>query len=174
MFIEHPDFLRFACLDPTPVPAPNSLGDSLAPVVRSSTSVGLVVHRPAWITFRAEPSCESSEDLTEFCASLVDREGDKGEATDPVLLSCLSAARILPTGPFCQERVRPSTRLSTALFAVAGSSVNQHPIAAKSVMRRHLVMAARLIARLDDVSGLWKKEITENPEDEEGGERNIG
>uniref|UniRef100_A0A0X3P3Z4 Uncharacterized protein n=1 Tax=Schistocephalus solidus TaxID=70667 RepID=A0A0X3P3Z4_SCHSO len=177
MFSAHPDFLRFACLDPIPVPAANSLGDPLAPAVRSTTASGLVVSRPAWVTFTANPTSPESEDLLAFChrlsaeqltaesPSVVTESGDVLPATGGSppqsdtakrdLAACLLAARLLPI-PFCQDRVRTSSRLLTALARqTAGGSI--HPICRKSIMRRHLVMAARLAARLDAIHGFWTK-----------------
>ncbi|VDL93370.1 unnamed protein product [Schistocephalus solidus] len=67
MFSAYPDFLRFACLDPIPVPASNSLGNPLAPAARSNTASGLVVSRPTWVTFTVNPTSPESEDLLAFC-----------------------------------------------------------------------------------------------------------
>ncbi|KAL7056197.1 hypothetical protein AAHC03_021045 [Spirometra sp. Aus1] len=183
IFSTHPDFLRFACLDPTPVPAANSLGDPLAPAVRSTTASGLVVSRPAWVTFTANPTSPESEDLLAFCHRLAAEQlsadsslavTDSGDAVTAAatsgsspqpdtakrdLAACLLAARTLPI-PFCQDRVRTSSRLLTAL-ARQTAGVGIHPVCRKSVMRRHLVMAARLAARLDAIHGFWTKTETE-------------
>ncbi|VDD77457.1 unnamed protein product [Mesocestoides corti] len=171
---EHPDFLRFVCLDPTPIPAPSTaLNDPLAPLALPRAATSLVLHRPAWITFaalrpRGADRASSSPppppppppplpppaplDFVHQLAERLREEQGSREATD--LAACLSAARLLP-GPFCLERVRASSRLAATLAATSKNAA-LNPICSKAVMRRHLVMAAKLVGRLDEVSGLWK------------------
>nr|CDS23391.1 arsenite resistance protein 2 [Echinococcus granulosus] len=155
---EHPDFLRFACYEPTPVPvAPNQfLSDG--PV--SSLGASLILHRPAWITFTATPTSPTSTPPLEFIRLLVSRLRADSSSSVPSeashLAAALSTASTLP-GPFNLDRVRASTRLATTLMATAKSTTSHfNPISSKSVMRRHLVMAARLVGRLDEVWTPWK------------------
>lgn len=118
----------------------------------------LLLHRPAWITFTPVAS-ESSPSPTEFIRQLVNRlrvdvaSNDTSEASD--LAAALSAARTLP-GAFNIDRIRASTRLARILMSTTDKAPF-NPIASKFVMRRHLVMAARLAGRLDEIWGLWKE-----------------
>nr|CDS29857.2 arsenite resistance protein 2 [Hymenolepis microstoma] len=151
---DHPDYLRFACLEPTPLPS-STLN------VSDSTTSSLLLHRPAWITFTPVPS-ECSLPIMDFIHQLISRlrvdcatNETSSEASD--LAAALQAARLLPSA-FNIDRIRASTRLARTLMAtVANNKSSYNPISSKSVMRKHLVMAARLAARLDEIWGLWRE-----------------
>ncbi|KAM3186376.1 hypothetical protein ACTXT7_004441 [Hymenolepis weldensis] len=151
---EHPDYLRFACLEPTPLPA-------AALNVSDSSTSPLLLHRPAWITFTPIPS-ECSPPIMDFIHQLISRlrvdfaaNETSSEALD--LAAALQGARRL-SSVFNIDRIRASTRLARALLSTMSKSKSPYnPLSSKSVMRKHLVMAARLAARLDEVWGLWKQ-----------------
>ncbi|KAL5106879.1 hypothetical protein TcWFU_005708 [Taenia crassiceps] len=156
---EHPDFLRFACYEPTPIPVTSNNFLSDGPVASLGAS-SLILHRPAWITFTATPTSPTSIPPLEFIRLLVSRLRADCSSSVPSeashLAAALSAASALPS-PFNLDRVRASTRLATTLMATAKSTTSHfNPISSKSVMRRHLVMAARLVGRLDEVWAPWK------------------
>ncbi|KAL5965702.1 hypothetical protein TSMEX_006546 [Taenia solium] len=156
---EHPDFLRFACHEPTPIPVTSNNFLSDGPVSSLGAS-SLILHRPAWITFTATPTSPASTPPLEFIRLLVSRLRADSSSSVPSeashLAAALSAASALPS-PFNLDRVRASTRLATTLMATAKSTTSHfNPISSKSVMRRHLVMAARLVGRLDEVWAPWQ------------------
>ncbi|VDN99099.1 unnamed protein product [Rodentolepis nana] len=150
----HPDYLRFACLEPTPLPS-STLN------VSGSTTSSLLLHRPAWITFTPVPS-ECSLPIMDFIHQLVSRlradfatNETSSEASD--LAAALQAARLLPSA-FNIDRIRASTRLARTLVATVNNNKSPcNPVSSKSVMRKHLVMVSRLVARLDEIWGLWRQ-----------------
>ncbi|CAL8071360.1 unnamed protein product [Calicophoron daubneyi] len=153
-----PHFIRLAVLDPYVMPSSDSkTGKPDEPffgIEADSTSPGIALRRLGWATFAAQTRENDQLVDVDVEAIRIKLLQQATEAQAPAdMLECLRLAQSIsdylklpPT-----HRARPDSFLMTQLIKSCPNRVYS-----KAVLRRHLVLAARLTYELDKARGLWK------------------
>ncbi|VDP70868.1 unnamed protein product [Echinostoma caproni] len=146
-----------AVLDPCIMPASDKLGQTNEPLFdpdSDSAKLGIALRRVGWASYVAQSRDESDAlieiDLEAIRSRLL-TQAIEAQAPEE-LLDCLRLSRVLPDPMrrLLTDRVRSTGSVLSTLLKNSPSRVYS-----KGVLRRHLVLAARLIDELDRARGLW-------------------
>ncbi|KAF8570788.1 hypothetical protein P879_00108 [Paragonimus westermani] len=151
-----PYFVRLAVMDPLIMRSsdirPGQLDEPFFSADTSSSPC-ISLRRVCWATFTAQ-SKEGDDlvnvDVEAISAKLLHQATEAQAPED--MLECLRSARVLPDHLNCpgSDRVRCTSHFLTKLMNTCPQRLYS-----KAMLRRHLVLAARLADELDKARGLW-------------------
>ncbi|CAH8594950.1 unnamed protein product [Dicrocoelium dendriticum] len=164
LFSTSPHFLRLAVLDPVIMPSTDGhAGHVNEPFFGPDTdsSPGISLRRVGWATFAAQTKEGDNlvnVDVKAICSKLLHQATEAQAPED--LLECLRTAKALPDHlkRLNSHRVRSSSYFMTKLLETCPERLYS-----KGLLRRHLVLAAKLADELDKARGLWNSQTTRAP-----------
>ncbi|KAF5401874.1 Serrate RNA effector molecule [Paragonimus heterotremus] len=151
-----PHFLRLAVMDPLIMRSsdirPGQLDEPFFSADTSSSPC-ISLRRVCWATFTAQS--KEGDDLVDVDVEAISakllHQATEAQAPED-MLECLRLARALPDHLNCpgSDRVRCTSHFLTKLMDTCPQRLYS-----KAMLRRHLVLAARLTDELDKARGLW-------------------
>ncbi|KAF6772821.1 hypothetical protein AHF37_07905 [Paragonimus kellicotti] len=151
-----PHFLRLAVMDPLIMRSsdirPGQLDEPFFSADTSSSPC-ISLRRVCWATFTAQS--KEGDDLVDVDVEAISakllHQATEAQAPED-MLECLRLARVLPDHLNCpgSDRVRCTSHFLTKLMDTCPQRLYS-----KAMLRRHLVLAARLTDELDKARGLW-------------------
>ncbi|TGZ60078.1 hypothetical protein CRM22_008747 [Opisthorchis felineus] len=152
-----PHFIRLAVLDPLIMSSsdnrPGHINEPFLASELNPQSSSISLRRVGWASFSAQTIQAESlidVDLEEICNKLLQQATEAQAPED--LLECLRSARVLP-----DHLRRPNTDRVRSTSHFLSKLLDSCPerLYSKALLRRHLVLAARLTEELDKARGLW-------------------